>query len=268
MNEFNTNKNKELLWNLLNTSGKFTNLPTQLNVKDIFENHVSKVEIASPANISLVDLNKRFLGSVLSELNRYKSPDVLRKQSSDKFTSSLKSAEDSFRNSMSAPAPPQIDFTDKSVDVEQPIDDMDSLLAQQLEKRQFDIPTINNTDQSAVQDWINGASNKMPLGDDSQNGTVSKNIKIGDNINGGEIQNSIIEITPSKNPAVVADSRGVSSKRVSWEDEKPTRQPLPNLAEITGDNTVNKSSIEEALLKILKNQDYIINAIHDLQDRI
>ena len=32
-------------------------------------------------------------------------------------------------------------------------------------------------------------------------------------------------------------------------------------------NQTNKN-IETALLKILKNQDYIINAIHDIQDRI
>lgn len=268
MNEFNTNKNKELLWNLLNTNGKFTNLPTQLNIKNIFESHVSKIEIASPANISLVDLNKRFLGSIVGELNRYKSPDLLRKQNADKFTSSLKSAEDSFRNGMNTPAPPQIDFSDKSIDGEQPIDNMDSLLAQQLEKRKFDIPTINNTDQSAVQDWINGTSNKLPLGDDNQNVAPSKNLKIGDNLNGGEIQNSIIEITPSKNQTAGNDSRGAASKRVSWEDQKPYRQPLPNLAEMAGDNTVDKSSIEEALIKILKNQEYMINAIHDLQDRI
>ena len=51
MNEFNTNKNKEMLWNLLLKQGKFNNLPADYNPQQLFEKHISQVEIKSGMKI-------------------------------------------------------------------------------------------------------------------------------------------------------------------------------------------------------------------------
>ena len=61
-----------------------------------------------------------------------------------------------------------------------------------------------------------------------------------------------------------------NKKSVQWGDNI-SKQPLPNINEMMNAQTqkpINTKNIEAALIKILKNQDYIINAIHDLQDRI
>ena len=62
---------------------------------------------------------------------------------------------------------------------------------------------------------------------------------------------------------------------MKWDDE--VKPKLPDISELTKPNTETNSNISnskelktinEALIKVLKNQEYIINSIHDLQDRI
>ena len=163
----------------------------------------------------------------------------------EQFNNSLKQQEDSFNSAMVRPMPKTVDFSDKE---DEPITNIDDLIAQQLEKRKLDIPKADGNDKAAVQDWLNGTSNAVPIDN-------SRNIKIGETIENTNIENVVIDI----------NKQTTKPEKVTWQDSKP---PLPNLSSVNTDETKQDKTIHEALLKILKNQDYMINAIHDLQDRI
>lgn len=267
MNEFNTNKNKELLWNILVNGGKFNNLPQDFNTQQLLEKHISQIEIKSDMNTSLVKLNKKLLSSLLSEISVYTTPPQdIKQQHAKKFNSSLKEKEDSFNDAMKLKTPENIDFSDKNADT--PIGDIEQLIAKQRAKRNFEIPKAPQSDERSVQEWLSGNSNSAPKPiDDMSNGAdfnskPINNITIGDTIKSPE--NTIIELNATENKP---------KKNVKWGGNSASKQPLPNINEMFLPRTVNQKpintiNIETALVKILKNQDYIINAIHDLQDRI
>ena len=122
-----------------------------------------------------------------------------------------------------------------------------------------------------VQDWLNGSSNALPNiiappVSNSNEVTQNRNISIGETLDNSTIQNQVIDI----------DKRE-PEKKVRWQDTTPSnnKPPLPSLPSIPTLTTDVKpqtnsdlKTLNEAVLKILKNQEYIINAIHDLQDRI
>jgi len=270
MNEFNTNKNKEMLWNLLLKQGKFNNLPADYNPQQLFEKHISQVEIKSGMNTPLVNLNKSFLSSFLGEINMYTTnPQDIKKQQADRFNSILKEKQDSFDDAMKLKTPEAIDFSDKNEDT--PIGDIERLIEEQRAKRNLEIPKAPQTDERSVQDWLSGNSSTapIPIGDMNNGGelnaggdTKSKNITIGDTVSNP--QNTIIHLQPPVKEV---------KKSVKWEDSvAKAAPPLPSvndmLSNVQETKPINTKSIEAALIKILKNQEYMINAIHDLQDRI
>jgi len=266
MNQFNTDQNKGLLWNLLVNNGKFNQLPPKMDIKPIFENHIQEIEVQGDINAPLVKLNKLFISSFLNDINRFNNPESIKKSQTENFNNNLQQRENSFKDSMVQPTPPSIDFCDKE-DV--PIGDIDNLLAKQMEKRKLDLPKIENQDTTAVQDWLNGGTNSMPniVAPPIGENTFGKNISIGETITNSEVQNEVIDIGKKRENVVI-------EKKVKWDDE--VKPKLPDISELTkpgGDSNSNITSskelktINEALIKVLKNQDYIINAIHDIQDR-
>ena len=248
MNQFNTQQNKGMLWNILRNGGKFEKLPANFDTQRVFEKHIAQIETKCDINSKLIDLNKQFISSFVNDVSRFESPDVLKKNKVEQFNNSLKQQEDSFNSAMARPIPKTVDFTDKE---DEPITNIDDLIAEQMEKRKLDIPKADATDKAAVQDWLNGTSNALPI-----DNNTGRNIKIGETVDNSSIENVVIDI---KHP------KPKQEKKVTWQDNKPS---LPNLSELVKPQISEDKTIHEALLKILKNQEYMINAIHDLQDRI
>lgn len=246
MNQFNTQENKGMLWSILQNAGKFNKLPANFDTQRVFEKHIAQIETKCEINSKLIDLNKQFISAFVNDVSRFESPDVIKKNKVEQFNNSLKQQEDSFNSAMARPMPKTVDFSDKE---DEPITNIDDLIAQQLEKRKLDIPKADGNDKAAVQDWLNGTSNAVPIDN-------SRNIKIGETIENTNIENVVIDINKQTTKP---------EKKVTWQDSKP---PLPNLSSVNTDETKQDKTIHDALLKILKNQDYMINAIHDLQDRI
>lgn len=250
MNQFNTQENKGMLWGILQNAGKFNKLPANFDTQRVFEKHIAQIETKCEINSKLIDLNKQFISAFVNDVSRFESPDVIKKNKVEQFNNSLKQQEDSFNSAMARPMPKTVDFSDKE---DEPITNIDDLIAQQLEKRKLDIPKADGNDKAAVQDWLNGTSNAVPI-----DNNINRNIKIGETIDNTNIENVVIDINKNKQTTK-------PEKKVTWQDSKP---PLPNLSSVNTEETKLDKTIHEALLKILKNQDYIINAIHDLQDRI
>ena len=270
MNQFNTDQNKGLIWGLMERAGKFNQLPRNMDIKPIFEKHIQEIEVKGNINSSLVDLNKQFMSSFLGDISRFNSPDAIKKNQVTQFNNNLQQMENSFKDSMAQPTPPSVDFSDKG---DAPITDIDDLLAKQMEKRKLDVPKIETQDTAAVQDWLNGSSNALPNivappVSNSNEVNHGRNISIGETLDSSTLQNQVIEIGKKREP----------EKKVRWQDtsqttnNKPALPSLPSIPTLTTDvkpqMNLDSKTLNDALLKILKNQEYIINAIHDLQDRI
>ena len=95
--------------------------------------------------------------------------------------------------------------------------------------------------------------------------------------NGGEFQQKPNNITigntidSPENTIIDLNNLNKDKKKSVWEDSV-AKVTLPNindmLSSVQDTKSIDTKSIEVALIKILKNQEYMINAIHDLQDRI
>ena len=91
MNQFNTDQNKGLLWNLLVNNGKFNQLPPKMDIKPILENHIQEIEVQGDINAPLVKLNKLFISSFLSDINRFNNPESIKKSQTENFNNNLNS---------------------------------------------------------------------------------------------------------------------------------------------------------------------------------
>jgi hypothetical protein len=242
MNVFNTDNNKGMLWSLMDKQNKFNGVPSHVNIGEIFESHVKKTEIKCKGNESLVNMNKLFLASLLEDISIYTSPSLLKKNKTESFNNTLQEKEQSFKDMMKVPAPATVDFGDKNGD--EPIGNIDELLSKQLEKRNLDTPSYNNIDETSVKEWLTGESSNLPP---TQPKNKDAHIKIGELVN----QNVVLDITPIK-------------KNVKWAEETNDIDP-PIVGSEINENDID---MRTAIIKILKNQEYIINAIHDLQDRV
>ena len=99
MNQFNTDKNKGMLWNLMQNNGKFNQLPPKMDIKPIFEKHIQEIEVKGNINTSLVELNKQFISSFLGDINRFNNPESIRKNKTEMFNNNLQERENSFKQS-------------------------------------------------------------------------------------------------------------------------------------------------------------------------
>jgi hypothetical protein len=260
MNEFNSDNNKAMLWTLMDKQGKFNNIPANINISTLFESSIKQIEIKCTGKESLVNMNKSFLSAMIKSLSIYTSPSVLKKNKTEMFNNSLQEKEQSFKDMMKVPAPATVDFRD----ADEPIANIDDLLSKQLEKRNLDMPSYGNIDETSVKEWLTGESSNLPP---SKPKNPDVHIKIGELVN----QNSVLDITPIKKTVQWSDN---NNSKNSTSDIMPSISTsddiiseVDNSSEAIGSEIPNDNDVRTSLLKILKNQEYIINAIHDLQDR-
>ena len=70
-----TNENKKMLWDLLYENKYFDNLPANIleNMQPLFESKINEVYSSSTnQNLNLLQMNKLFIGTMVSELEKYK----------------------------------------------------------------------------------------------------------------------------------------------------------------------------------------------------
>ena len=74
MSNFKSQENKELLWSILSQSGTFDNINSTINKQDmvrLFETTVNT--ISNTNNSNLMEMNKSFIGSMVSSIENYNS---------------------------------------------------------------------------------------------------------------------------------------------------------------------------------------------------
>jgi predicted DNA-binding protein (UPF0251 family) len=171
MTKFLNKQNMKLLWDVLLDELHIdpNNKPIVTNIRTVFESNIQPFTKNTSANMNgnmqLVNLNKQFLSQVLIAVNRlfpnlkqeqefkriqisseevspYKIEDI-RDARQDNFEKQLHLKRSEFENAINANKPKEIDFSEKIDDDK--IREMDTLIAETVARRKFDIEQIQNT---------------------------------------------------------------------------------------------------------------------------
>lgn len=170
--EFVTTNNKGLLWDLMrNDSVGFKRglVDNFTGTQKIFENCIEKVRVSQVHGETLIDINKRFITHMNTELssilNTEKDNDkppihtpVLAKELQmsrvDKMKQEFDAKQRDMDSLLNAPTPEQIDFSLKSDD---PMNDVDNILSNKLAERNYDIASVASSNNETIGDakkWL------------------------------------------------------------------------------------------------------------------
>ena len=164
--EFISNKNKAMIWGLLQDSNIFEGIENEKynKIQHTFEETINAIH-RSNVNAPLLDKNKmamnELLGKINNEKNRqvkvkvkdipekpmemiYRSSDLQNKRASE-LTIKLKEQQDSMTSLLNPAKPVDVNFSDNSVDEDKPIgDEMDRLISERLasRERELEIPSM------------------------------------------------------------------------------------------------------------------------------
>jgi hypothetical protein len=183
VSKFLNKQNLKLLWEVLLDELKIdpTNKPILTNIRTVFESNINPFtkNTSVNSNVQLVNLNKQFLSQVVIAVNRlfpnlgreqdfkriqigseevmspYKIEDIHEARKDD-FENQLKIKRNEFENSINLQKPKEMDFTEKIDDGK--IKEMDTLIAETIARRNFDIEQINKVTNLNVEDpenWLN-----------------------------------------------------------------------------------------------------------------
>ena len=168
--EFTTNKNKELLWNLLLNNGAFNNLNEQQLplVQGDFENLIVSL-YSDNSKLNLIEQNKLFFQQMVQKINSrrqqlktyepvreiYTNQDI-RGKKLDEFNNDVQKAQDDFNSVITLKTPEEINFSD-SKDLDKPISNMDELIERTIAERNLDVEKITSetTSTEQAQKWLN-----------------------------------------------------------------------------------------------------------------
>ena len=188
--------NKKLLWNLLHENGIFTGIDNDRfdAVKKIFENKLVEIKNTNTDITDLTILNKKAIGTLVNEINSFKSEIEFFKKKSyeserekkkiykkediqqdrkDEFNTELTKHQNNFNENINGSKPSNINF---SSDLDKPLgNDMDIMIASTIANRERELEQLTNyKNVDNAKEWINN---------DNPPTTSSVNLKIGDSAN-------------------------------------------------------------------------------------
>ena len=260
--QFNSNENKGILWNLLSVNGAFNDIPetNAAKVKAEFEKIIATISSTISGNEQLVSLNKRVIGEMMRDIGKFAqalSPPIynaaeISQQRQSRFNTDLKQKKTEYDKLNSTPIPAKIDFADK---IDTPIgSEMDNMLAAQIALREKQLNLVLESqgqlqDKTAASKWL-------------QNGQPSNNthIKIGENIkletNELFVAKKKVQFTEPiddfmsllKKVPLTSEAVAVTSEAVAVTSEA-----------VASTSEVESTDIREILAEILKKQIQILN---------
>ena len=185
--QFTNSHNLDLLWEVLldelNINIENKNLLS--NIRLVFESNLKLFTSRSNPNTNIINLNKQFLSQLLIAVNKlfpnfssiqkadpnvkrinitnedilepYKIEDIQSARKSD-FDKELEIKKMELENYLTPVKPKELDFSDKNLDAIIPSGGMDSLLADKMAERNFDIENIQhasfNTSNINLEQWL------------------------------------------------------------------------------------------------------------------
>lgn len=180
---FNSNKNKELLWNILYDGGYFNGLDNNKFdiIKNLFERKIIEIDniYKNPNNSknpkNVLELNKILIKEIIETIENVKKTNMIERNNMnnmsnnlitnkdivsnriEKFQNSLKEKENEFRELITKKKPIDINFSEN---IDKPIgNEMESILADMINKRQNDLKLVlQEQNIEKANEWI-GSTN-------------------------------------------------------------------------------------------------------------
>lgn len=170
LKHFTTNKNLTMLWEVLLDELHINKSPNSSaivqNIQTVFDGNISLFTTRANPNAGIMNLNKQFLNQVLIAVNQlfpnlkqeqqiklinisdevleepYKVEDIHSARQTN-FEKQVSNKRLEFESSINVKKPPVVDFKDKT-EPEIKITEMETLIAETMAKRKFDIDQIQN----------------------------------------------------------------------------------------------------------------------------
>ena len=163
MDEFTSNANKGLIWNLLITNGAFKDLKESDydSVKNMFEEIIKKEAILNQES-NIIDKNKSVLLKIKNGLRRfaqnkpeYITADEISRSRQEEFSMNLQKKTEDFNNAITLKPPPDIDFQDNFND--EPLkEQLGNMVDNMVRKREEELnQVIKSHDIQSANKWLN-----------------------------------------------------------------------------------------------------------------
>ena len=265
--EFNSNLNKEIIWNLLIEYGAFKDIDNKFfNVfKQNFENTVLKYSLSSDP---ILELNKRVLQDILKEAANYKTtrnPETLisaadvsaSRQAA--FQKGLQTKQNEFTQMINKSVPNKIDFSDHLPTLDEEPAEMDKKLAEVIARREQQMNMVLATQQPPASVPV------VVTSKDRFDAPNNRNLKIGAELG----QLDVVNLKSSNN-------KYIATKKVSFIDLPDTSFSVDEsydafLSQLKKKETlvveVSPSS-RESIFELIKNIDKKQDIINNKQDII
>ena len=205
MNDFSSNENKGLLWNLLLNNGAFNNLSeNQLPlIQNEFENVINSLKDQKKKS-TLIEINKTFMQVMIQKINQYRQPRFyepvkelytnqdIRNQKLDEFNVKVQDAEQSFNDAVKLKTPEEINFSDKKDEEDVPISNMDELIKKTIEERNLEVETIKQktVDDENTTKWLNPQEFGKKVSFNEEKNQVIENKVIENKVNNNNLINN------------------------------------------------------------------------------
>ena len=251
MNNFTNNENKILLWDLLTKHNHFKDIDNQhyQEVQKLFEEEITFIN-NNNKSLDLVNKNKKFLSSIITKLNKYKTPEIfthtaaelhLKKQ--NELDNSYNKKQNEFNELINSHIPSQtINFSDE---IDKPFeDDIDKIINDTIASRDLEIENIIQTQTNSIDKANSWISNNNP--------NAARNITIGETLNNQIINNNISNINENKMPLFFE-----KSVKFNLNDNNDNSNNNNN----NSNNNDNYDKLQLSINKILENQEKILNLL-------
>ena len=265
--EFNSNLNKEIIWNLLIEYGAFKDIDNKFfNVfKQNFENTVLKYSLSSDP---ILELNTRVLQDILKEAANYKTtrnPETLisaadvsaSRQAA--FQKGLQTKQNEFTQMINKSVPNKIDFSDHLPTLDEEPAEMDKKLAEVIARREQQMNMVLATQQPPASVPV------VVTSKDRFDAPNNRNLKIGAELG----QLDVVNLKSSNN-------KYIATKKVSFIDLPDTSFSVDEsydafLSQLKKKETLVEEvspSSRESIFELIKNIDKKQDIINNKQDII
>jgi hypothetical protein len=301
MDQFINPDNLDILWEVLldELNINIENKSLLSNIRLVFESNLKLFTAKSNPNTNIINLNKQFLSQLLVAVNKlfpslknesnikrinitneeilepYKIEDIQSARKSD-FEKELELKKMELENYMSPVKPKELDFSFKNLDDKIPSGGMDSLLADKLAERNFDIDNIQHTNYNTSninpEKWLKAketsiSSEKIEQRQFEQMANINKNSKkVSWNENVDSYLNSNISLKIEETSAIDIFQKLKKNNLDESKYETQSSNPLPKQEEVLKNETISKPQINQNVPLIPNTE--IIKQLNEMNKKI
>lgn len=266
--DYLSDKNKEMLWGLLQESNVFTGIPSEKfqKIKSIFDN--TMYEINRRGDKNLMEKNKMTVEDLMSKMNLekkaenttmskskikvvYKSED-LKQERNQQFNAKLEEQQTELNTLINPKKPSSINFADSTDDDDKPIgNDMDRLIAERMatRERELDVPTLTEEGEK----WLSN----------NNSNTIVKNIELDEEDKRVSFKTNISEEITEDN--INTDVSVKPTPNIQELFKKIKRKPT---IDIDIDIDQSSFSIKEEIEHLIRKQDSLIAENIEVKKRL